>query len=406
MGNKKLMDRFLSLRNKEQGDDVQISSDYKIRKAASWSLTEVEEWLVDNNFRTFVLLFKKHNIDGEILLTLTEQDLLHAPLSVDNLGDARKLIQLIKKLREREEEEFIVEGEFSWSEGLVKQLPKLAFSLCYFVLVTFITAFTMTLVHNRVPDQRAFPPLPDIFLDNIPLIPWAFQLCEWIALSLSIIFCGVLLFHKHRIVVLWRITSIAASVFLLRCVTMYVTSLSVPGVHLNCQASLVQSIEERLLRAWQITSGLGMSINGVRTCGDYMFSGHTIALTMLTFSIVEYSPENWKGLHLFAYVSNFFGMFFILAAHEHYTIDVVIAFYITSRLFLYYHSIAKTPVLFQGSLGKRMKTIYPVLSYLEDGGEIIENEYEWPWQMFGRVFRELKKKYQHSKVKNNKQKLQ
>lgn len=40
-------------------------------------------------------------------------------------------------------------------------------------------------------------------------------------------------------------------------------------------------------RALQIWRGFGMSLQGVRTCGDYMFSGHTVVVTMLNFLITE-----------------------------------------------------------------------------------------------------------------------
>ena len=43
----------------------------------------------------------------------------------------------------------------------------------------------------------------------------------------------------------------------------------------------------RLQRAGEIFFGVGMSMNGVRSCGDYMFSGHTVSITLLNFFITE-----------------------------------------------------------------------------------------------------------------------
>ena len=159
--------------------------------------------------------------------------------------------------------------------------------------------------------MKTYPPLPDLILDNLPLIPWAFELCEYIAMLLSCIWLVVLIAHKHRLaailvvivpcsmIIMRRMFSLTGTVFLLRCVTMLITSLSVPGVHLECRANVsfsfahsfhsqsYGSLWEKFTQALRIWSGLGMSIQGVRTCGDYMFSGHTTAVTLLNHFITE-----------------------------------------------------------------------------------------------------------------------
>ncbi|XP_017473228.1 PREDICTED: sphingomyelin synthase-related 1 [Rhagoletis zephyria] len=119
-----------------------------------------------------------------------------------------------------------------------------------------------------------------------------------------------------------------------------------------------------------------MSIQGVRTCGDYMFSGHTVALTLLNFFITEYTPRNLYFLHTLTWLLNMFGIFFILAAHEHYSIDVFVAFYITSRLFLYYHTLANNQALMSHD-SNRTRIWFPMFSYFESSIDgIVPNEFD------------------------------
>jgi hypothetical protein len=80
---------------------------------------------------------------------------------------------------------------------------KLAVSYVYMFVVFMLTAFVMVVVHDRVPDMDRYPPLPDIVLDNLPYIPWAFELCELTAVSMSLALSVILLLHKHRYVTIF-----------------------------------------------------------------------------------------------------------------------------------------------------------------------------------------------------------
>jgi len=270
------------------------------------------------------------------------------------------------------------------SYNLQRGLVSAFYALC----VAFITSVVMTVVHDRVPNTSIYPPLPDLVLDNLPHIPWAFATAELMIILMGWILIGIFLFHRHRWIVFRRFTAIIGTVFLLRCVTMLVTSLAVPGTHLKCDVAVGATTDEKFAHAWKIFTHFGLSVSGVRTCGDYMVSGHTIALTLLNYFINEYTPATWKGLHIFTWILNCFGMFFILAAHEHYSIDVFIAFYISSRLFMYYHSL-KPPA--DNIEGDRMRTFFPMYSYLEECMTgIVPNEYELPWVSFYRWIKPMK----------------
>ncbi|XP_062319207.1 sphingomyelin synthase-related protein 1-like [Osmerus eperlanus] len=257
------------------------------------------------------------------------------------------------------------------------ELWKTVISSVYVMFVFGFTSFVMVIVHERVPDMRTYPPLPDIFLDSVPRIPWAFAMAEACGLILCYIFLLILLLHKHRSIVFRRLCSLMGTVFLLRCVTMFVTSLSVPGQHLQCASKMYGDSWGKLQRAIAIWSGFGMTLTGVHTCGDYMFSGHTVVLTILNFFVTEYTPRSWNLIHTISWVLNLFGIFFILAAHEHYSIDVFIAFYITTRLFLYYHTLANTRAFHHS---RRARIWFPMFSFFEcNVNGPVPNQYHWPF---------------------------
>ncbi|KAG9341133.1 hypothetical protein JZ751_019887 [Albula glossodonta] len=394
------------------GADVRISS---------WTPKHVARWLKEEGFCEYVdLLCVQHRLDGASLLTLTEYDLRSPPLELKVLGDIKRLMLSLRRLRQRnghalQELGVACNGQVHVCEGqgLVcnghplsgdMAVPGLASEQCHqhtngkcrqhrrqldpecwktvvsFIYVMFVigvTSFIMVIVHDRVPDMQTYPPLPDIFLDSVPRIPWAFAMAEACGLILCFFWFLVLLLHKHRSILMRRLCSLMGTVFMLRCVTMFVTSLSVPGQHLQCSAKMYGDIWAKLQRALVIWSGFGMTLTGVHTCGDYMFSGHTVVLTMLNFFVTEYTPRSWNIIHTLSWVLNLFGIFFILAAHEHYSIDVFIAFYITTRIFLYYHTLANTRAYQQS---RRARVWFPMFSFFECNVHgPVPNEYCWPF---------------------------
>ncbi|XP_013134440.1 PREDICTED: sphingomyelin synthase-related 1-like [Papilio polytes] len=399
-----------------------------------WNNKEVLDLLQRDKLSSHIIdVCRSQDIDGKCLLSFIDRDFYEYPFDQLKLGERKRFILLVKKLQKKNRISMYelglcddpvfnnpatninflgtnlshlsynlhnqLQNEISYSKTtdcisnftpdvkaskLKPEVWKTCIALGYVFLVTWVTAVVMVIVHDKVPDMKKYPPLPDLFLDNVPHIPWAFDMCEITGSLLMAIWVIVLFFHKHRFIILRRFFALAGTVFLLRCFTMLITSLSVPGSHLKCEPRFYPPADDltvwgrRLRQAYDIWSGAGMSVRGVRTCGDYMFSGHTVALTLLNFFITEYTSRSLYLLHILTWVMNMFGIFFILAAHEHYSIDVFIAFYITSRLFLYYHTLSNNQALMQND-SSRTRIWFPLLSFFEsevDG--IVPNEYEGP----------------------------
>ncbi|XP_065568061.1 phosphatidylcholine:ceramide cholinephosphotransferase 1-like isoform X2 [Artemia franciscana] len=156
----------------------------------------------------------------------------------------------------------------------------ISFMFCFSSWV--LTTVTLALVHERVPDRLNTSRLPDTFLDNVPESPWALDVSE-VILVFSGLSCAVLVcFHKYRLILIRRIFFLLGVLYLFRCLTMYVTVLPVASKTYYCSPKVGDTrLWDVVLRAVRLLIGMGLSVNGLHTyCGDYIYSGHTVILTM------------------------------------------------------------------------------------------------------------------------------
>ncbi|XP_017539614.1 phosphatidylcholine:ceramide cholinephosphotransferase 2 [Pygocentrus nattereri] len=235
-------------------------------------------------------------------------------------------------------------------ESRLDQLPpewwKTGLSFMWAGFNLFCTTVMITVVNDRVPDKSVNPPLPDKFFDYVPRVEWAFTITEVNGMILVMAWFVQWLLLKHKSIIGRRFFFLMGTLYLYRIITMYITTLPVPSMHMNCAPKLYDDPIGKVHRVLQLLSGGGLSITGSHMmCGDFLYSGHTVMLTLTFLFIREYSPRSLWWYHLICWFLSAVGVVCILLAHEHYSVDVIVAYFITTRLFWWYHTLANNQSL-------------------------------------------------------------
>merc|ERR1719245_2327642 len=209
-----------------------------------------------------------------------------------------------------------------------------------FLATTASLAFT----HERVPDIE---PLPDIVLDNIKYQSWGLDVSEYLLMISTISAVVVVMLHTHRLIILRRIWLLLGVLYYYRAMTFFITVLPKSDETYECMpVSNETSVIDYIKRVITISSGGGLSINGKHVyCGDYIFSGHTMTLTMGYLAIQQYSPRNFKLLHWASFITSVCGVIFLLIGRGHYSVDCILAYYVTTRIWWIYHTLAHNETL-------------------------------------------------------------
>jgi len=271
-------------------------------------------------------------------------------------------------------EQGYVSNEYPTAERNVPgEVMKFLISIVFLLFGLAISVLSLSLTHDRTPNVE---PLPDIILDNLPYQDWALKASEYIILTLSGVSGIIVLFHKHRTIIARRICLLIGLHYIYRGVTFFLTVLPNPNENIPCLPPTNQTtMSEIIMRFVRLSSSFGFSFNykeGDRIyCGDYIYSGHTVSLITAYLIIQEYSPKSWSLLHWATFFASSTGVIFILLERGHYSVDVLIAYWITTRVWWMFHTLAKN---------KTLKTMdYNLLERTTDDNHL---KSIWWWHIF------------------------
>merc|ERR1712223_26434 len=253
------------------------------------------------------------------------------------------------------------------------EFSKLIVAIIFLFFSLGVTVFSLSVTHDRTPKD---PPLPDIILSNIPNQHWAFEASEYLILALTAIGALLLLFHKHRIIILRRICLLVGLHYIYRAITFAITVLPNPNTDMPCYPTSDNVTWYEIFRRFvKLSIAFGFSINsGGETsvyCGDYIYSGHAVSLITAYLVIEEYAPKRWILLRWMAFLSSATGVCFILLGRGHYSVDVLIAYWMTTRIWWMYHTLAKH---------KTMKNMNYSFTKRSDGTNYLKRI--WWWHFF------------------------
>ena len=212
----------------------------------------------------------------------------------------------------------------------------------FFLAAGFLTTtVSLAFLHDRVPETE---PLPDLFLDHVKYKEWGLHLSEFLLVLNTLAAFLVVILHCHRTIILRRIFLILGLLYFYRALTMCVTVLPKADPHAICLPKIPPNETSALVyfeRVRTIISGGGLMISGKHVlCGDYIFSGHTMTFAVGYLAIKQYSPAAFVLLHRGSFVSALLGVILLLLGRGHYTIDVLAAYFVSTRLWWLYHTLA------------------------------------------------------------------
>lgn len=261
--------------------------------------------------------------------------------------------------------------------------PQLAAAYTYCLVCMLSMAFSTSIAWFRRP--AAFM-LPDIGHDLLPemltmLGVDSHVVCDQLLFATSFATLALVWRHPSRVCILKRFLVVYGSLMFLRAGTLLMTAL--PDPYSLCAQAQNTRLGDSHGRTWgnmpwslvleNMLGLFGNNKHNAMTCGDLIFSGHTVVFVLCALVWHNYyrnSMTTFNPVKLIVWVCSIMGTALLLVTRMHWTIDIALAYYITTSLWNFYHGVCNAlagnhyikPVLWIDGV-----LIYPFIAWIETG---------------------------------------
>jgi hypothetical protein len=224
-----------------------------------------------------------------------------------------------------------------WKTTLSRVLVVVSFHL----VSLYIMSVMVVVGGTRYPKYKA--PLPDLAFDVLapyPDLSWLPNSLIYLLVAATVIRC---ILSRHGLTIIRRVLFVHAVTMLMRSLTLVATSY--PDPSLPCVDYVPPSDVNPF---WANT----LSQTNLITCGDLMFSGHTLIYIALALAWQKYFYVIEKVIFwLFTLVA----IIMLLVARLHYLNDIIVAMYVMVFVWHIYHMHA----------GSDRRRLNPIVGWLE-----------------------------------------
>uniref|UniRef100_A0A0N5AJM2 PAP2_C domain-containing protein n=1 Tax=Syphacia muris TaxID=451379 RepID=A0A0N5AJM2_9BILA len=205
----------------------------------------------------------------------------------------------------------------------------------------FTNEVALAWIHERVPREENGKPLPDIFFSIFPEITGAIRVTEYIMLLILISAICIIFTHQHRWIVAKRVFFCVALCYFVRAFFICIFQVPVPSEKTYCAPKTGGGIKVIAARVAKMFWSAGIEqLRPRELCGDLIVSGHTIALFNALLTVRQYVPRRLNFIAQLYNILAVIALICILLARKHYTIDIILGYLISTRIFWTYHSLS------------------------------------------------------------------